>query len=135
MDIVMYILFGLAGIGAFGLWLLPAYLAIKRQHQFKWVITALAVTSPFFFGVTWLLALFWVLWPSNKTIVDPIISTADESRNLGDALSTVTTKFKSQDKSRKSLESKLEEIERLHRDQKISEEERRLLREKAISEN
>lgn len=135
MDVVIYLLIGLAGIGAFGLWLLPAYLAFKRQHQFKWVITAMAVTSPFFFGVTWLIALVWVVWPSNKTIVDPIVTAADGSRNLGDTFSTVTTRFKVQDKSRKSLESKLEEIERLYRDQKISEEERKALREKAISEN
>ena len=135
MDLVIFILIGLAGIGALGLWLLPAYLAFKRQHQFKWVITAMAVTSPFFFGVTWLIALVWVVWPSNKTIVDPIVTAADGSRNLGDTFSTVTTRFKVQDKSRKSLESKLEEIERLYRDQKISEEERKALREKAISEN
>lgn len=135
MDVVIYLLIGLAGIGALGLWLLPAYLAFKRQHQFKWVITAMAVTSPFFFGVTWLIALVWVVWPSNKTIVDPIVTAADGSRNLGDTFSTVTTRFKVQDKSRKSLESKLEEIERLYRDQKISDEERKALREKAISEN
>ena len=105
-----------------------------KNHQYKWVILVLSITSPTFFGLTWLIAMIWVIFPASKTIVDPVLSSSDGSRNIGDSLTDLKSNFQIGASAKPGLDSRLAEIERLFSQKMISEEERSILREKALSE-
>jgi len=71
--------------GAF--YFLPTLIAFLRQHHFRWVILAINVAA----GWTvlgWLVAFAWSVWPSDKSLVDPVIGnpTGLSDRNAGDTV-------------------------------------------------
>jgi hypothetical protein len=123
----------LGGVLGLALLLLPGLVAITKKHPFRWIILILGVTSPVFFGVTWLIALVWVFWPVDKTVIDPVLTSSDGKRNVGDAIAGVANNFKQGASKTPALESRLAEIERLFESKVISMEERDQLRQQAIS--
>ena len=74
------------------IWLLPGYIASKRNHAYKNIIWVLAIIAVFN-GVTWFVALFWAIWPQEKSLADPIIGnvTGTGTRNMGDTIGSVST--------------------------------------------
>ena len=68
----------------------PAYIAFKRQHAYKWIIFALCLFAPVG-GVTWVIALVWALWPADKSLIDPVVGnvTGTGVRNAGDTAGAV----------------------------------------------
>lgn len=132
MDSVI-LLIVLGGVLGLALLLLPGLVAITKKHPFRWVILILGVTSPVFFGATWLIALVWVFWPLDKTVIDPVLTSSDGKRNVGDAIAGVANNFKQGASKPPALESRLAEIERLFESKVISIEERDQLRQQAIS--
>lgn len=121
-------------VGAAGLLVLPGYIAKKRKHPYQWIIWALALTSPFFFGVTWFIALIWVLWPQDKNILDPVVQgLSGSNRTTGDTFSEFSNRFKAN--KDKSPQEKLKEIDQMLSDNLISQEEYQELRKKALGLN
>ncbi len=123
----------LGGVLGLALLLLPGLVAIAKKHPFRWIILILGVTSPVFFGATWLIALVWVFWPVDKTVIDPVLTSSDGKRNVGDTIAGVANNFKQGASKPPALESRLAEIERLFESKVISMEERDQLRQQAIS--
>jgi len=72
------------------LFLLPTYIAFKRQHAFKWIIFAINVVLGAS-GLGWLVALVWAIYPQGKSIADPVLGnpTGLGSRNVGHTLADV----------------------------------------------
>ena len=132
MDSVV-LLIVLGSLIGLGLLLLPGIVAITKKHPFRWIILILGVTSPIFFGATWLVAIIWAFWPVDKTVLDPVISSSDGKRNVGDAIAGVANNFKQGASKPPALESRLAEIERLFEGNVISKDERDQLRQQAIS--
>lgn len=44
--------------------LLPAIVAFYRQHKYRWVILVLALIP--LWGVTWVAAMIWAVWPNKN---------------------------------------------------------------------
>ncbi len=41
----------------------PVIIAFKRKHKFRWIIAVLAIVPSY--GIGWVVALVWALWPSD----------------------------------------------------------------------
>ncbi len=46
---------------------IPAFIAFARNHRYKWVILVLAVFGSVFWGIGWLVALVWAVFPNQTT--------------------------------------------------------------------
>lgn len=68
------------------LFFLPAIAAFQRGHHYRWIILLLNVFG--FTGVCWLIAMGWAVWPTEKSLADPVLGnvTGLGSRNAGDVL-------------------------------------------------
>jgi hypothetical protein len=68
------------------LFFMPAIVAFLRSHHYRWIILLLNAFG--FTGVCWLIAMGWAVWPSEKSLADPILGnvTGLGSRNAGDVL-------------------------------------------------
>jgi hypothetical protein len=68
----------------------PAFIAFKREHHYKWIILILCLFTPVG-GVTWIIALVWSVWPANKSLIDPVVGnvTGTGVRNAGDTAGDV----------------------------------------------
>jgi hypothetical protein len=68
----------------------PAVIAFMRGHSYKWIILVLCVAT-FITGITWIVALVWAVWPSNKSLADPVLGnvTGTGQRNAGDTIGSV----------------------------------------------
>ena len=118
-------------IGAAFLLLLPGYLANKRKHPYRWIIWSLALTAPVFFGVTWFIALIWVLWPKDKNIIDPVVQgLGGNQRTTGDTIAEFVDRYRNN--SSNSIAEKLGEIDKMRASNLISDEEYEKLRKKAL---
>lgn len=68
----------------------PTVIAFMRDHAYKWIILVLCVAT-FITGITWIVALVWAVWPSNKSLADPVLGnvTGTGQRNSGDTIGSV----------------------------------------------
>jgi len=66
--------------------LLPYLIARSRGHAYRNIILVLCIFG--IFGVTWVIALIWAIYPSDKSLIDPVVGnpTGVGSRNTGDTL-------------------------------------------------
>jgi hypothetical protein len=108
--------------------LVPGIIANKRKHAFKGVIWALTLFGIVTFGVCWLAALIWAIWPAEKSLVDPFVGnpTGTGSRNAGSS-------FGENDKSRlassgQNLESKLSNLDVMRSQGTINDDEYQAMR-------
>jgi len=69
--------------------LLPFVIAVIRGHRYKWVILVLCVFGVF--GLPWLAAFIWSVWPSQSSFAEPVLGnpTGTGTRNIGDTLGAV----------------------------------------------
>jgi Superinfection immunity protein/Short C-terminal domain len=72
------------------IYLLPTYIAFKRQHEYRWVIFGIN----FIAGATvigWLVAFIWAVFPSNRSFADPVLGNPSGAgnRNAGHTLGEV----------------------------------------------
>lgn len=69
--------------------LLPYLIARSRGHDYRNIILVLCIFGVF--GVPWVIALIWAIYPSEKSLIDPVIGnpTGVGSRNAGDTLGAV----------------------------------------------
>ena len=68
----------------------PSIIAFKRRHAFKYVILGINIIG--FVGILpWIIAFIWSVWPSDKSLLDPIAGnvTGKGQRNVGDTLGSV----------------------------------------------
>lgn len=74
---------------ALALYFTPFIIAIARGHSYKWVIFGLNAIG--FSGVTWLVSFVWAVWPSEKSLIDPVAGnvTGTGRRNAGDTLGSI----------------------------------------------
>ena len=69
--------------------LLPYLIARRRGHAYRNIILVLCIFG--FTGIAWVIALIWALYPSEKSLIDPILGNATGAgvRNVGDTLGSV----------------------------------------------
>lgn len=69
--------------------LLPYLIARSRGHAYRNIILVLCIFG--IFGVPWVIALIWAIYPSEKSLIDPVMGnpTGVGSRNAGDTLGAV----------------------------------------------
>ena len=70
--------------------MIPYLIAKKRNHAYANIILVLSVLI--FIGIIpWVIALIWALFPSDKSLIDPIIGnpTGIGRRNAGDTIGNV----------------------------------------------
>lgn len=91
-----WLIIGFVILGAIALVALPGITAFQKKHEYRWVILILALASPFFIGITWLIAMVWVYWPSGKTSIDPIMNSSDESKNVGTTFGRIAASFRAE---------------------------------------
>jgi Superinfection immunity protein len=72
-------------------YLLPTVIAYWRKHAYRHVIFALNILGGVT-GVGWIVAIIWAVWPSNKSLVDPVLGnvTGTGYRNAGDTMGAVS---------------------------------------------
>jgi hypothetical protein len=68
---------------------LPFVISIIRSHRYKWVILVLCIFGVF--GLPWIVAFVWSVWPSQFSLADPFLGnpTGTGTRNTGDTLGAV----------------------------------------------
>lgn len=68
-------------------YLMPTIVAYRREHHYRHVIAALNVIGGVT-GIGWAVAFVWAVWPSDKSLVDPVLGnvTGKGNRNAGDTL-------------------------------------------------
>ena len=66
------------------------WLCKQRRHTYKWVILGIN-TFAIAAGVPWLAAFIWAVWPTNKSLIDPIAGnvTGKGTRNSGDTIGSL----------------------------------------------
>ncbi len=71
------------------IFLVPFLIAVIRGHRYKWVILVLCVFGVF--GLPWLVAFIWSVWPSQSSLAEPVLGnpTGTGTRNIGDTLGAV----------------------------------------------
>ena len=69
---------------------IPTFIALRRRHTYKWVILGIN-TFAIAGGVPWLVAFIWAVWPTNKSLFDPIAGnvTGKGTRNSGDTVGSI----------------------------------------------
>ena len=85
-----WLLLGLAAVAAvIAICLLPYLIARKRGHAYRNIILVLCIFG--IFGVPWVIALIWAIYPSEKSLIDPVMGnpTGVGQRNVGDTLGAV----------------------------------------------
>jgi len=83
-------LFAFAIIAVFiAICLLPYLVARSRGHAYRNIILVLCIFG--IFGLPWVIALIWAIYPSEKSLIDPVMGnpTGVGSRNVGDTLGAV----------------------------------------------
>ena len=77
---------------------IPAIVAFKRDHAYKWIILVLCFFAPTV--IIWLIAFIWAIWPADKSLADPVIGnvTGTGERNLGHTLGEVSNAKKTVEK-------------------------------------
>ena len=89
-SVALLAVLGLLGAAAFiAVCLLPYLIARKRGHAYRNIILVLCIFG--IFGVPWVIALIWAIYPSEKSLIDPVMGnpTGVGHRNVGDTLGAV----------------------------------------------
>lgn len=131
------------------IYFIPTIIALKRDHEYKWVIFALNFVGGFT-GILWIVAIVWAVYPDNRSIADPVLGTFTGKgvRNLGDQLgefrfgkergySTERSKYPNVMPS-SGMEEELVALEKLHNlkmSGAITEQEYRKKRDQILSRN
>ena len=78
------------GIFLLAIYFIPTVIAFQRGHIYKWVILGIN-TFAIAAGVPWLAAFIWAVWPTNKSLIDPIAGnvTGKGIRNLRDTFGSM----------------------------------------------
>lgn len=73
------------------IYFIPAVIAFRREHEYRWVIFALNFVGGFT-GILWIVALVWAVFPDNRSAIDPFVGpvTGRGVRNAGDAIGEAT---------------------------------------------
>lgn len=71
-------------------YLVPTFVAYRRGHHYRHVIFGLNVIGGIT-GIGWAVAMIWALWPSDKSLADPVLGnvTGKGYRNSGDTMGAV----------------------------------------------
>ena len=87
MEILLFLILGLILLAVY---FIPTFIALKRRHAYKWVILGIN-TFGIAGGIPWLVAFIWAVWPSNKSLIDPIAGsvTGKGTRNTGDTIGSI----------------------------------------------
>ena len=64
-GILVFAAFGTLLVLGIALTLIPAFIAFKREHYYKWIILVLSLFA--WTGVVWVAALVWAVWPGDVT--------------------------------------------------------------------
>jgi len=73
MNVIYIVLIIIGVILGVAIYLLPTLFAFSRKHDYKWIILIINVL----FGATilaWVIVLIWAVWPTKKTLIDPVIN-------------------------------------------------------------
>ena len=90
MESIAFFLIGLIlGLILLAVYFIPTFIALKRRHAYKWVI--LGINTFAIARVPWLIAFIWAVWPTNKSLFDPIAGnvTGKGTRNSGDTVGSI----------------------------------------------
>ena len=60
--------------GLLVIFFIPSIVAFLRGHHYKWIILALNIFGGALFGVGWIVALIWALWPGETGIADVVLN-------------------------------------------------------------
>ena len=82
--------FLIVGLILLAIYFIPTFIAFQRRHTYKWVILGIN-TFAIAAGVPWLAAFIWAVWPTNKSLIDPIAGnvTGKGTRNSGDTIGSL----------------------------------------------
>ena len=69
--------------------LIPAFIAYSRGHAYRHIILVLCLFA--WTGVVWVIAFVWAIWPTEKSLLDPIAGnvTGTGRRNVGDTYGSI----------------------------------------------
>ena len=86
-SLVIFVIGLILGLILLFVYFIPTFIALKRKHAYKWVILGIN-TFAIVGGVPWLVAFIWAVWPTNKSLFDPIAGnvTGKGTRNTGDTV-------------------------------------------------
>ena len=89
-SFVIFIIDLILGLISLFVYFIPTFIALKRKHAYKWVILSIS-TFAIAGGVPWLVAFIWAVWPTNKSLFDPIAGnvTGKGTRNSGDTVGSI----------------------------------------------
>jgi hypothetical protein len=111
---------------------LPAILAYNRKHAYKEVILVLNIFG--FTGIIWLVAMVWAIFPSEKSLIDPVVGnvTGTGLRNAGDTVGAASYSADRGADKEKVVTEKIEKLGGMLKRGTIDEAEFRSLKSKLI---
>ena len=129
----VFILFLICIIGIIVL-LIPGIIATRRKHAYKniiWILGIAGITN----GLTWFVAMFWALWPQEKSLIDPLMGnvTGTGVRNAGDTIGTTIAGVSQGSNDEINLRDELNNVKELFDQGLINEEEYKRKREKILN--
>ena len=74
--------------------LIPAFIAYSRKHAYRHIILVLCIFGSWT-GILWLVAFIWSVWPSEKSLIDPVVGnvTGTGQRSTGHSIGEVKRDF------------------------------------------
>ena len=89
-SFIIFLIGLILGLTLLIIYFIPTFIALKRRHAYKWVILGIN-TFAIAGGVPWLVAFIWAVWPTNKSLFDPIAGnvTGKGTRNSGDTVGSI----------------------------------------------
>ena len=89
-DVGLYAFILIISLVCLIIYFIPIIIAFNRNHEYRWIIFVLTIVGGWT-GLLWIAALIWAIFPSNKTLIDPVVGNATGLgyRNAGDALGAV----------------------------------------------
>ena len=128
---IMLLTFGLL---ALAFYFIPTFIAFKRKHAYKGVIFALNLCGGWTL-VFWVIALIWAVFPSEKSVLDPLIGnvTGTGLRNAADSVGAATAGFSRGRSNEKDMTSEISEAAKLLEAGHISDEEFKVMKDKILN--
>ena len=102
----------------------PPSIAKKRGHAYTGLIQVLTIAG-IFTGITWFIALAWAIFPSEKSLIDPVVGnvTGLGRRNAGDTIGSASQGMERGKKTEIKTDELIDKLIDLHTKGLISDEE------------
>jgi len=115
------------------LYFIPSVVAYKRNHAYKNIILVINIIFGLT-GVGWAVAAIWAIWPTEKSLIDPVLGnvTGTGQRNAGDTFGAKAFGEQRGFTKEQADHEKIQELAKLYASGSLTEDEFKAMKRKII---